>query len=299
MEQCTAMDGMIFTPASIQAGQNAEFRKIVRLRVFLGDFHSAAEAVRTRPQWKTDPEAVRQLGVILHCFARRWPAALVTYSCARYLYRRSVTLSSDTTFDAEALASAATVYLEEGKLCEADLVYRSSLAVDTSSRFALLGRISVACSRRSIDGTRRTCRELIARISTWHQDHEVVAILSTNPHYAFLRSSPSLFYECFGGHTEDLQALHNKHRLERLQHELDARETNSGACTQPLTATGSSCHVTRQTTVSALASSYIPQALLLSAAYNEVAQACPSTVRAHDTDYEVSVAPDAYFAAVY
>ena len=307
MGNITVTDRMKFITVPVPAGPSIGFRRLVGLRVSFGDIAAALELVRGRPQWKTDPEAVLQLGIIQHHFTLHSAVGTATYSHARYLYRRAATLGADTKFNAEALASAATAYLDERRLCEADLGYRESLSVDASNRLALLGRISVACARRSLAGVRQTCRELVTRISSWHQDHEVVAMLATNAHHAFLRASPALFVECFGGYPTDLQALHDRHRLDTLRDNVDAHDDDSrsslaayedGTCAEPVVARGTGNHAVPREHPAALHGT-LRQAYLLAMAYVEVEQAAPSTIRAHDADREVPIATDAYFAAIY
>lgn len=221
MNKSASMGRMPFI--SIRSGQDVKFHRQIKLLLHFGDFEAAFAAVRRRPHWENDSESLLQLGIILHRFAPRSRDRAYAYSCARRLYRRAAAFASDIALRADALASIGTAYLEEGRFEEATFAYMTSLMVDPANRFAILGQLSVSCARRDLGEIRRTCDELTSRMPTWHTDRDVVAMLATDPDYAFLRASAVLFLECFGGYPADMQALHEMHRLVTLAEKVDEK----------------------------------------------------------------------------
>lgn len=216
MNMGTAMSRMIFVSAAVRGSQDIQFCRLIRLRLRFGRFTGAVAAIRERTSWETDAEAIRQLAITMHCFARAKPENDQPYRCARFLYRRVASLTNDATLQAEAVASTGSAYLEQQRVTDADHEYGASLVLDPCNRFALLGRLAVACAQGDADEIRSRCSDLITRVPTWHADHGVVVMLATDPSYAALRDCPRLFVGCFGGSPEDLQALHRQHRVTAL-----------------------------------------------------------------------------------
>ena len=196
---------------------DTKFRKQIRLFLHFDRFAAAIAAICKRPHWESDPDALQQLGIVIHCFAPRAQDPCYAYDVARWFYDRAATLTIDSDLRADALASIGFTYLEERRFAAAAHAFTSSLSNNNAQRYALLGQLTIACSHQDVDGIRQGCRVFMSRIPTWHKDRNIVMLLSTSPAYEFLRSSGQLFYECFSGSPADLQALHNMQRIDALK----------------------------------------------------------------------------------
>ena len=219
-------------------GDAAVFRARVQLLLKLSLFRQALAEIEQRAHWESDPESLRQLGLVMHRFAPQSRDRTCTYSCARALYRTAAGRTADLALRAEVFALIGSSYFEEGRLDDAVAAFQASLSLARWQSPSHLGLLAVACARRDLAAIRRGCEHLGEDIPCWHANREVVAALVTDPDFAFLRATPGLFYECFGGYPEHLQALHDRYCMEALDRALstfDARE--DGAPADPLEVT--------------------------------------------------------------
>ena len=213
-------------------GEVAAFHARIELLLKLSLFRQALAEIERRAHWESDPESLRQLGLVMHRFAPHSRDRTCTYSCARALYRTATRRTTDPTLRAEVFALMGASYFEEGRLDAAVIVFEASLSLARWHHPAHLGLLAVACARRDLAAIRRCCEHLGEDIPCWHANRAVVALLVTDPDFAFLCATPELFYECFGGYPEHLQTLHDRYCLEALDRALvtfDAREDGEPA----------------------------------------------------------------------
>jgi hypothetical protein len=138
-----------------------------------------------------------------------------------------VGLAGNTLLSAEVLTDIGAAYFEEGKLEDAVTAFEESRQIAPWKYRVHLGLLAIACATRDLEAIRRRCGDLLDGIPGWHANRDAVAMLVTEPDFAFLRASPELFLECFGGYPHHLQALHDRYSLEALERALasfDARE---------------------------------------------------------------------------
>jgi tetratricopeptide (TPR) repeat protein len=200
-------------------------RDRVQLLLDLSLFRQALAVIHQCPNWDSHPEALRQLGQVMQRFAPRSKDRSCAYSFARAMYRAAATSTRDPVLRAEVLAHIGASYFEEGRLEEAVEAFASSRSAVPWKHHAHLGLLAIACATRDLDVIRRRCEDFVEDIPTWHANREAVALLATDPDFAFLRASSELFLECFGGYPAHLQALHDRYCLEALDRALASFDT--------------------------------------------------------------------------
>lgn len=189
-------------------------------------FRPALVEVQRLPHWEADPKALHQLGLVLHRFAPHAKDGPCAYSFARAMYRTAATRSSDPRLRADAIAHIAATYFEQGRLDDAIDAFGASLSLAPDHVAARLGLLAVACARHDLAQIRRSSQDLIDHIPDWDLDPEIVTALASAPEFAFLRSSRELFFDGFGGFPEQLQAVHDRQRLDNLEAALDLLSTD-------------------------------------------------------------------------
>jgi len=202
-------------------------RERVQLLLDLSLYRQALAAVHRYPSWDSNPEALWQFGRVVHRFAPRSKDRSCAYGFARAMYRTAVAFAGNTLLSAEVLTDIGAAYFEEGRLDEAVTAFEESRQIAPWKYRVHLGLLAIACAMRGLDVIRRRCEDLREDIPGWHTNRDVVAMLVTEPDFAFLRASPELFLQCFGGYPHHLQALHDRYSLEALDRALasfDARE---------------------------------------------------------------------------
>lgn len=194
-------------------------RERVQLLLELLSFRQALAEVCRLPHWESDPLALQQIGLIAQRCAPHSNDRSSMYSFAREMYRRAAAATRDASLHAEALAGMGACYFEEGRLDDAAHAFERSRAADPGRHQAHLGLLALACAARDLAAIRRHGRELSEHVPGWHSNREAVAALAMEPDFAFLRASPRLFRECFGGHPDHLRALHVRYCMEALARE--------------------------------------------------------------------------------
>jgi hypothetical protein len=200
-------------------------RERVQLLLGLSLFRQALAEVHQRPGWEADPESLRQLGLVMQRFAPRSKDRGCTYMFARGLYRTAATYTRDPLLRAELLADIGASYFEEGRLDEAVSKFETSLALVRWRHHAHLALLAIACAMRDLAAIHRRCEAFVEGVPCWQKNREAVALLAADPDFAFLRASPKLFLECFGGYPEHLRALHDRYSLEALDQALASFDT--------------------------------------------------------------------------
>jgi len=195
-------------------------RERVLLLLGLSLFRQALAEIHERPRWETDPEALRQLGLVMQAFAPRSKDRRCTYTFARALYWTAATYTRDPLLHAELLVDVGTSYFEEGRLDDAVNELELSLALVRWKHRAHLALLAIACATRDLAAIRRRCAAFLEDVPRWHASRDAVALLAADPDFAFLRASPGLVLECFGCHPDHLRALHDRYCLETLEQAL-------------------------------------------------------------------------------
>lgn len=201
------------------------FRERIQLLLELELFREALAEVQRYPNWKCDPECLRQFGLVLHRFAPRSKDRSCAYSVARVMYRAAVARTQDRLLRAETLADIGASYFEDGRLDDAVNAFEASRSLAPWMHHSHLGLLAIACARRDLAAIRRRCEDFVAAIPDWHEHREAVALLAADPDFAFLRASPALCFACFGSSPDQLGALHDQHGLEALERGLATFET--------------------------------------------------------------------------
>ncbi len=204
-----------------------EVRERIELLLDLSLYRQALSEVHRIPHWDSNPEALWQLGRVLHRFAPRSKDRSCAYGFARAMYRTAASSAGNTLLRAEVLTDIGSSYFEEGRLDDAVIAFEASRSIAPWKYRVHLGLLAIACAIRDLDAIRRRCKDLRDAIPGWHANRDVVALLVADPDFAFLRASPALFLECFGGYPVHLQALHDRYSMEALDRALasfDARE---------------------------------------------------------------------------
>lgn len=202
-------------------------RERVQLLLDLSLHRQALAEVHRFPSWDSNPEALWQFGRVVHRFAPRSKDRSCAYSFARAMYRTAVAFAGNTLLSAEVLTDIGAAYFEEGRLEDAVTAFEESRQIAPWKYRVHLGLLAIACATRDLETIRQRCADLRDDIPGWHANRDAVAMLVTDPDFAFLRGSPELFRECFGGLPQQLQALHDRYSLEALEQALasfDARE---------------------------------------------------------------------------
>jgi hypothetical protein len=210
------MPSICSSPSS-ELGDVEPHREQVQLLLELSLFRQALAEVHRRP---ADPESLRQLGLVMQRFASHSKHRDCTYMVARGLYRTAATHTRDPLLHAELRADIGSSYFEEGRLDDAVHELETSRALAPWKYHAHLALLAIACATRVLPAIRRRCEDLVGDIPCWYANREVVALLVTDPDFAFLRASPALFLECFGGYPEQLRALHDRYSMEALERAL-------------------------------------------------------------------------------
>jgi hypothetical protein len=193
------------------------FRERIQLLLELELFRHAFAEIRGYPDWESNPESLRQLGLVMHRFAPSSKDRSCTYGFARALYRTALNLTQDRFLRAEILADLGAAFLADERLDEAASLFEDSRSLNPWMHRVHLGLLAIACATGDPAAIRRRCKDFIAEVPRWHTNHKAVALLATAPEFEVLRASRRLFRECFGGYPDQLLALHNRHCLEALE----------------------------------------------------------------------------------
>lgn len=194
-----------------------ELRERIQLLLELDLFRHAFAEIRRHPSWESDPESLRQLGLVMHRFAPSSTDRSCTYGFARALYRTALNLTQDRFLRAEILADLGAAFLADGRFADAVASFEESRSIGPWMHRVHLGLLAVACATGDLAAIRRRCKDFVAEVPSWHRNHKAVALLATAPDFEPLRASRSLFLECLGGYPEHLRALHDRHCLEALE----------------------------------------------------------------------------------
>lgn len=211
----------------------------VHLLIELLDFRQALAEVCRRPCWETEALALQQIGVIAQRCAPHSNDRSGMYSFAREMYRRAATAAREPALHAEAWAGIGACYFEEGRLDDAARAFEQGRSVDPGRYQAHLGLLALACAARDRAAIRRVSRGLVEAIPDWHTKRAAVASLAVDPDFAFLRTSSSLFFECFSGYPDHLRALHDRYCMEALEQGLAQAADPSGSSAMSSSGAGS------------------------------------------------------------
>jgi hypothetical protein len=195
-------------------------RERIHLLLDLSLHRKALAEVRRYPDWDRNPEALWQFGRIVHRFAPRSKDRSCAYSFARAMYRTAAGVAGNTVLRAEVLTDLGTSYFEEGRLDEAVVEYEASRSIAPWKYRVHLGLVAIACAMRDLGAIRQRCEAFRNDLPSWDANRDVVALLATDPDFAFLRAFTELFHECFGYHPVDVQALHDWYSLQALERAL-------------------------------------------------------------------------------